>query len=92
MKAPPATAAFALRRGTLFPIDAQMKATAGCANHAFAIRRCRSVALPAGIEAGGGAPQAAKAEPPPCTMSLRYFAGGLPSAFLNMVMNAVTDS
>ena len=36
--------------------------------------------------------QATKAEPPFCATLLRYFAGGLPSAFLNMVMKAVTDS
>jgi hypothetical protein len=36
--------------------------------------------------------QAMNAELLSCTMSARYLAGGLPSAFLNMVMNAVTDS
>ena len=36
--------------------------------------------------------QATNAEPSFCATLLRYFAGGFPSAFLNMVMKAVTDS
>ena len=36
--------------------------------------------------------QPTNAEPPVCAMLLIYFAGGFPSAFLNMVMKAVTDS
>lgn len=55
-----------------------------CRDQAAACLMCPS--------ARGPGDQAINAEPPCCAISLRYFAGGLPRAFLNMVMKAVTDS